>query len=113
MESLPAALVSFIELLRPLFRAEVFASFCYLMMGILIGEAKSGTVRASVFAGSAFAIFARAIAEGAVVRAVPAPGAVRQPRSFFDRVVGFAQATSDLEEIFLKVTGQDGSEAAA
>jgi ABC-2 type transport system ATP-binding protein len=29
------------------------------------------------------------------------------------RVVGFAQATSDLEEIFLKVTGQDGSEAAA
>ena len=28
-------------------------------------------------------------------------------------VVGFAQATSDLEEIFLKVTGQDGSEAAA
>ena len=52
MESLPAALVSFIELLRPLFRAEVFASFCYLMMGILIGEAKSGTVRASVFAGS-------------------------------------------------------------
>ncbi len=30
------------------------------------------------------------------------------------RVVGFAQATSDLEEIFLKVTGQmDGTEAAA
>jgi hypothetical protein len=54
MESLPAALVSFIELLRPLFRAEVFASFCYLMMGILIGEAKAGTVRASVFAGSEY-----------------------------------------------------------
>ena len=29
------------------------------------------------------------------------------------RVIGFGQATSDLEEIFLKVTGQDGSEAAA
>jgi ABC-2 type transport system ATP-binding protein len=29
------------------------------------------------------------------------------------RVVGFAQATSDLEEIFLKVTGQDDGEAAA
>ena len=29
------------------------------------------------------------------------------------RVVGFGQATSDLEEIFLKVTGQDeGVEAA-
>jgi aspartyl-tRNA synthetase len=44
-----------------------------------------------VFAGSAFALFARAIAEGAVVRAIPAPGAARQSRSFFDRVVGFAQ----------------------
>jgi ABC-type multidrug transport system ATPase subunit len=29
------------------------------------------------------------------------------------RVVGFAQATSDLEEIFLKVTGQVDEEAAA
>jgi hypothetical protein len=52
MESLPAALVSVIELLRPLLRAEVLASFCSRMMGIRIGEAKSGTVRASVFAGS-------------------------------------------------------------
>jgi hypothetical protein len=50
MESLPAELVSCIELFRPLFRAEVFASFGYLMTGILIGEAKYGTVRASVFA---------------------------------------------------------------
>ena len=29
------------------------------------------------------------------------------------RVVGFSQATSDLEEIFLKVTGQTTEEAAA
>ena len=29
------------------------------------------------------------------------------------RVVGFSQATSDLEEIFLKVTGQPSEEAAA
>ena len=50
MESLPSELVRFIERLRPLFRAEVFESFCYLMTGILIGEAKDGTVRASVFA---------------------------------------------------------------
>jgi hypothetical protein len=50
MESLPSELVNFIALLRPLFRAEVFASFCYLMAGILIGEAKAGTVRSSVFA---------------------------------------------------------------
>jgi hypothetical protein len=50
MESLPLELISFIELFRPLFRAEVFVSFGYLMTGILIGEAKYGTVRASVFA---------------------------------------------------------------
>jgi hypothetical protein len=33
-----------------LFRLEVFESFCYLLTGILIGEAKEGTVRASIFA---------------------------------------------------------------
>jgi hypothetical protein len=52
MESLPSAIVDFIHLLRPLFRVEVFTSFCYLMLGILIGEAKYGTARASVFAGA-------------------------------------------------------------
>jgi DDE family transposase len=52
MESLPSAIVDFIHLLRPLFRAEVFTSFWYLMLGILIGEAKYGTARASVFAGA-------------------------------------------------------------
>ena len=31
-------------------RAEVFTSFCDLRRGLLIGEAKAGTVRASVFA---------------------------------------------------------------
>ena len=54
MESLPSELVSFIALLRPVFRAEVFVSFCYLIVGILIGEAKAGTVRASVFAGPTY-----------------------------------------------------------
>jgi hypothetical protein len=50
MESLPLELVNFIQQMRPLFRVEVFESFCYLLTGILIGEAKGGTVRASVFA---------------------------------------------------------------
>lgn len=50
MDSLPSELMNFIQLWRPLFRAEVFQSFCYVMIGILIGEAKLGTVRASVFA---------------------------------------------------------------
>jgi hypothetical protein len=50
MESLPLELISFIQQMRPLFRVEAFESFCYLLTGILIGEAKGGTVRASVFA---------------------------------------------------------------
>lgn len=50
MASLPPELLHFIDQLRPLFRVEVFQSFCYLLAGILIGEAKYGTVRASVFA---------------------------------------------------------------
>jgi hypothetical protein len=50
MDSLPLELASFIHSFRPLFRAEVFDSFCFLLMGILVGEAKQGTVRASVFA---------------------------------------------------------------
>ena len=54
MVSLPAELTSLVHCLRPLFRAEVFESFCYLLTGLLIGEAKAGTVRASVFAPAAY-----------------------------------------------------------
>jgi hypothetical protein len=50
MESLPPALLDFISMFRPLLRTEVFDSFTYLLCGLLIGEAKHGTVRASVFA---------------------------------------------------------------
>lgn len=50
MDSLPSQLISFISALRPLMRSEVFDSFCFLLTGLLIGEAKHGTVRASVFA---------------------------------------------------------------
>jgi hypothetical protein len=50
MDSLPLALTTILSAFQPLMRAEVFASFCYLLTGILIGEAKAGTVRASVFA---------------------------------------------------------------
>ncbi len=35
-------------------RSEVFDSFCVLLMGVLIGEAKHGTVRASVFAPATY-----------------------------------------------------------
>ncbi len=44
-----------------------------------------------VFRGSAFKVFAGAIEGGAVVRAIPAPGAVGRPRSFFDGMVAYAQ----------------------
>lgn len=50
MESLPSELISFINQLRPLMRREVFDTFVLLLTGLLIGEAKHGTVRASVFA---------------------------------------------------------------
>lgn len=44
-----------------------------------------------IFRGSGFKVFAGAIEKGAVVRAVPAPGALGRPRSFFDGMVAFAQ----------------------
>ncbi|WP_448586579.1 aspartate--tRNA ligase [Thermaurantiacus sp.] len=44
------------------------------------------------FRGSGFAIFARMIEDGAVVRAIPAPGAGARPRSFFDQMNAWARA---------------------
>jgi aspartyl-tRNA synthetase len=41
-----------------------------------------------IFRGSEFAVFARAVEAGSVVRAVPAPGAGERSRSFFDKIVG-------------------------
>jgi aspartyl-tRNA synthetase len=43
------------------------------------------------FRGSNFAIFARAIEKGAVVRAVPGPGAAARPRSYFDKLNDWAR----------------------
>jgi Transposase DDE domain len=50
MDSLPFVLTTILQTFRPLMRAEVFTSFGYLLTGLLIGEVKAGTVRASVFA---------------------------------------------------------------
>ncbi len=44
-----------------------------------------------IFANSGFTVFANAVADGAVVRAVPAPGAASQSRKFFDTLVSRAQ----------------------
>ncbi|MEX0921237.1 MAG: aspartate--tRNA ligase [Rhodovibrionaceae bacterium] len=43
------------------------------------------------FRGGGFGIFAKLIEQGAVVRAIPAPGAAAQPRSFFDKLNSWAQ----------------------
>jgi aspartyl-tRNA synthetase len=45
-----------------------------------------------VFRASPFAVFAAAVEQGNVVRAVPAPGAADRSRSFFDRTVGLAES---------------------
>jgi len=44
------------------------------------------------FRGSGFGVFARAIENGAVVRAIPAPGAASRPRSFFDKINDWARS---------------------
>ena len=43
------------------------------------------------FRGGGFGIFARAIEDGAVVRAIPGPGAAARPRSFFDKLNDWAR----------------------
>ncbi|MFO7301134.1 MAG: aspartate--tRNA ligase [Acidobacteriota bacterium] len=43
-----------------------------------------------LFVDSPFAVFARVVADGGVVRAIPAPGAADRSRSFFDRTVALA-----------------------
>jgi len=45
-----------------------------------------------IFRGGGFAVFAKAVEKGAVVRAVPAPGAVGRTRRFFDQMVAYAQS---------------------
>ena len=44
-----------------------------------------------IFTGSGFGIFANAIERGAVVRAIPAFGAATKPRSWFDKMNGWAK----------------------
>ena len=40
MQSLPSELISFISAFRPLLRAEVFDSFSFLLLGILVGDGR-------------------------------------------------------------------------
>ena len=45
-----------------------------------------------LFKDSPFAVFAQVVAEGGVVRAIPAPGAADKSRSFFDKTVGVGES---------------------
>lgn len=45
-----------------------------------------------IFQGSDFGLFAKAVEAGSVVRAIPAPGAAANPRSFFDKLNEWARA---------------------
>jgi aspartyl-tRNA synthetase len=44
-----------------------------------------------IFAGSDFELFAKAVAAGQIVRAIPVKGAASQPRSFFDKMNEWAR----------------------
>lgn len=44
-----------------------------------------------VWQGSGFGIFNKVIEGGGIVRAIPAPKTADKPRSFFDKMIGFAQ----------------------
>jgi len=46
----------------------------------------------TIFRDSEFSIFAKAISQGSIVRAIPAPNCGLQARSFFDKMIEFAQA---------------------
>jgi len=63
-----------------------------------------------VFRGSDFAIFAKAIGQGAIVRALRAPGAAAQPRSFFDKLNQWArdQGAAGLGYVILAEGGARG-----
>jgi len=50
MNILPSEIIRLLENFRPLMRVEVFETFTLLITGLLVGEAKHGTVRSSVFA---------------------------------------------------------------
>jgi aspartyl-tRNA synthetase len=60
------------------------------------------------FRGGGFGIFAKVVEGGGVVRAIPAPGAASQPRSFFDKLNDWArkQGAAGLGYI---VYGEDGA----
>lgn len=62
----------------------------------------------SIFDQSDFSIFAKAVAKGDVVRAIPGPGAGQEPRSFFDKLNRWAQ-TEGAPGLGYIVFGEEGA----
>jgi len=60
------------------------------------------------FRDSGFGIFARAVAKGAVVRAIPAPGAAGRPRSFFDKLNDWAREQGMAGLGYIQFEGGEG-----
>jgi aspartyl-tRNA synthetase len=62
------------------------------------------------FAGSGFGLFSKIAASGGVVRAIPAPGAAAQPRSFFDKLNEWAreQGAAGLGYVTFEADGAKG-----
>ena len=46
----------------------------------------------NIFVGSNFSIFTKSIEQGAIIRGIPAPNCASQPRSFFDKMIEYAQS---------------------
>jgi aspartyl-tRNA synthetase len=62
------------------------------------------------YAGSGFGLFSNLVEKGGIVRAIPAPGAASQPRSFFDRLNAWAreQGAGGLGYIIYEAEGPKG-----
>ena len=63
----------------------------------------------SIFKDSEFAVFKDAISQGACVRAIPGPQTSSQPRSFFDKMVSYAQSDLKAKGLAYIVFSEDGS----
>ncbi len=61
-----------------------------------------------IFRGGGFGVFAAAIEEGAVVRAIPAPGAGVRARSFFDQTNAWAKAEGFAGLGYINFKGGEG-----
>ncbi len=61
-----------------------------------------------VFRGGGFGVFATAIEEGAVVRAIPAPGAGVRARSFFDQTNAWAKTEGFAGLGYINFKGGEG-----